>query len=401
MLNKFTWVEIAARSSHGLALLMISLTFLVFGQPALAQPIKIMPLGSWTAGTNNYVSYRYDLWFRLIEEGYDIDFVGSSTLPISFHQDLYPKYLTDFDRDNEGLPRLLSSQMIEPARRASADYEPDIVLLWVGSSDISQLGSAGVDNADSAIRDLIEAIRSSVPGVTLLLGLTHRVPVLDQANVDALNNAVFAIASDLDTPQSRIIIVDHVTGFDAGSMIQSDGIYHNQIGEAWVAENWFNVLADILPTSESFSINSGINDAWYSPSTNGQGFLLTTFPESKTMFLAWFTFDSERPPEDAEAVLGEPGQRWLTAQGTYEGDSANLTIYSSAGGVFDSADPAVTTDPNGVGTLTVEFADCLEGMITYDLPTQGLSGEIPIQRILNDNVALCESLGESIGETFE
>ena len=144
-----------------------------------------------------------------------------------------------------------------------------------------------------------------------------------------------------------------------------------------------------------FQINPGINDAWYNPATNGQGFLTTVFPETGVMFLAWFTFDSERPPEDATAVIGEPGQRWFTAQGTYQGDMANLTIFSSEGGVFDSAEPPVVTGQAGIGTMTVEFADCREGLITYEIPEQGLSGQIPIQRVVEDNVALCESLGAS------
>ncbi len=88
----------------------------------------------------------------------------------------------------------------------------------------------------------------------------------------------------------------------------------------------------------------------------------------------------------------------FTAQGSYDGDTANLTIYSSEGGVFDSPDPPVTTPPESIGTMTVEFADCLEGLVSYEIPEQGLSGEIPIQRVANDNVALCEALGASSEE---
>jgi len=142
----------------------------------------------------------------------------------------------------------------------------------------------------------------------------------------------------------------------------------------------------------SFRINPGLNDAWYSPTTAGQGFLMTVFPEIKQMFVAWFTFDTERPPEDVEAILGEPGHRWLTAQGPYDGDTANLTIFVTEGGVFDAAEPVAETDPAGDGTLTIEFADCTEGLVSYEITSLGISGEIPIQRISPDNVPLCESL---------
>jgi hypothetical protein len=141
-----------------------------------------------------------------------------------------------------------------------------------------------------------------------------------------------------------------------------------------------------------FQINPGLNDAWYNPATNGQGFLITVFPDIQQVFLAWFTYDIERPPEDVTAMLGEPGHRWLTAQGLYSGDTANLTIYVTEGGVFDAADPPAQNDGIGDGTMTIEFADCTEGLVTYEMTSPSVSGEIPIQRITNDNVVLCETL---------
>ena len=142
----------------------------------------------------------------------------------------------------------------------------------------------------------------------------------------------------------------------------------------------------------AFEINPGMTDAWYNPATNGQGFLITVFPELKQLFLAWFTFDIERPAEDVTAFLGEPGHRWLTAQGPYDGNTAVLTIFVTEGGVFDSAEPVATTNLNGDGTITIEFADCTEGLLNYEITSLGISGEIPIQRIVRDNVPLCETL---------
>ena len=139
-------------------------------------------------------------------------------------------------------------------------------------------------------------------------------------------------------------------------------------------------------------INSGINDAWYNPATNGQGFLITVLPDVEQMFVAWFTYDTERPPEDVTAMLGEPGHRWLTAQGPYLGDTANLTVFVTDGGVFDAAEPAATTDPAGDGTMTIEFANCANGLVSYEIASLGISGEIPIERIALDNVSLCEML---------
>ena len=94
-----------------------------------------------------------------------------------------------------------------------------------------------------------------------------------------------------------------------------------------------------------FTINAAISDAWYNPATNGQGFFIIVCEDSKLIFLSWFTYETERPPEDITANLGEPGHRWLTALGPYEGDTALLDVFLSSGMIFDSAVPPVESGP--------------------------------------------------------
>jgi hypothetical protein len=151
----------------------------------------------------------------------------------------------------------------------------------------------------------------------------------------------------------------------------------------------------LLVPAPPFVINAGINDAWFNSQTNGQGFLISVFPAIQQMFVAWFTFDTQRPAADTPSGVGEPGHRWLIAQGPYSGDTANLTIYVSKGGVFDSIAPAAETDPAGDGTMRLEFADCSNALVTYDIASAGLTGEIPIERVAPHNVALCEELAGS------
>ena len=139
-----------------------------------------------------------------------------------------------------------------------------------------------------------------------------------------------------------------------------------------------------------FGINPGMNDAWFDPATAGQGFFITVFEDQGVVFLAWFTFDVERPPQDVTAILGEPGHRWVTAQGPYLGDTATLEVFVSSGGVFDSPEPPVG-DPDPHGTMSITWADCETAMLTYDMPSTG-SGSVPLQRIVPDNVAVCEAL---------
>ena len=140
-----------------------------------------------------------------------------------------------------------------------------------------------------------------------------------------------------------------------------------------------------------FNINAAISDAWFFPDTSGQGFFIIVWEDSKLVFLAWFTYDTERPPQDVTAILGEPGHRWLTALGPFDGDTALLDVFLSSGMIFDSAEPAVTTEQLEGATIEIVWSSCTEGVLKYDIPSLGLTGEIPIQRIVEDNVAACES----------
>ena len=60
--------------------------------------------------------------------------------------------------------------------------------------------------------------------------------------------------------------------------------------------------------------------------------------------------------------------------------------------MFDAPQPAPSADPAGDGTLTIQFADCAEGLVHYEITSLDISGDIPIQRIVPDNIALCEAL---------
>lgn len=146
---------------------------------------------------------------------------------------------------------------------------------------------------------------------------------------------------------------------------------------------------DLVPEND-FEINAGLNDAWFYPNTAGQGFFITVYPDSQVVFLSWFTYDTAPAADTSVANLGAPGQRWLTAQGSYDGAQADLMIQVSSGGIFDSGDPEPASTPDG--SILLQFNDCNSGSITYDIPSIGQNGVIPIQRIALDNVVHCENL---------
>jgi hypothetical protein len=149
---------------------------------------------------------------------------------------------------------------------------------------------------------------------------------------------------------------------------------------------FFYVFAPPAP----FRINHALAGGWFYPPTSGQGFLLDVFDTRNELFVAWFTYDLLRPDEGVSALIGDPGHRWLTAQGPFSGNRAELPIYWSRGMIFDSPTPAVEVESDG--SMSIEFYDCHEGLVSYDLGSAGVRGEVPIQRLADDAAALCESL---------
>lgn len=143
------------------------------------------------------------------------------------------------------------------------------------------------------------------------------------------------------------------------------------------------------PDTPPFLINPAISDAWFFPDTSGQGFFIIVWEDSKLIFLSWFTYETELPPEDVTAILGKPEHRWLTALGPYEEATALLDVFLSSGMIFDSPVPVVDTEQLEGATIEIVWTGCNEGVVKYDIPSLGLMGEIPIERIVQDNVAAC------------
>lgn len=146
-------------------------------------------------------------------------------------------------------------------------------------------------------------------------------------------------------------------------------------------------------TASGFEMNAGLNDAWYNPETDGQGYFITVFPDLNTVSLAWFTYDSEPSADDVTAKLGDPGHRWLTAVGPIDGNQAIMEIEMTSGGLFDTVSEITRTDPPGSdGTILLTFDNCNSGTVEYDIPSINRQGIVPIQRVASDNIVTCEAL---------
>jgi hypothetical protein len=132
---------------------------------------------------------------------------------------------------------------------------------------------------------------------------------------------------------------------------------------------------------QAVDINAGMDGAWYEPATSGQGFFIDVDPDPAGggfIFVSWFTYGDDTAS----------GQRWLTAQGAFEGPTAEIDVHETTGGSFDDPRPTTTAK---VGTLHIDFTDCDNAVLAFSLD-DGLAGEIELTRVVPGTEALCGSL---------
>src|SRR5512143_154642 len=122
---------------------------------------RIVPIGdSLTHGMTDtddgdvHPTYRYWLWERLNDNGYDVDFVGS------FNSPTFSGY--SFDRGNEGHGGYRIGDLVDgigEGRLSSwlSGYDPDVALVLIGTNDV--LWDTDMDERFESLGRLVETLR--------------------------------------------------------------------------------------------------------------------------------------------------------------------------------------------------------------------------------------------------
>ena len=160
--------------------------------------------------------------------------------------------------------------------------------------------------------------------------------------------------------------------------------------------NQFQATEVIVDNDEppvNFMINAGLNDSWYNPEIDDQGFTITVYEAEEIVLVSWFTYElvSREDTSQEESTLGSVKQRWFSAQGGYSGNQAALDVYTLYEGGFGKKQAVRRKN----GTMILKFDDCYNGTVTYAVQTTDntlVSGTSPIQRISNSNAVYCEQL---------
>jgi parallel beta-helix repeat protein len=203
-----------------------------------ANPVKIMPLGdSITQMYADHDSYRRPLWHLLQSGGFTVDFVGSQNLNKNG-----PPPHPDFDMDHEGHSGWRADEILTQIENWATTFQPDIVLIHLGSNDIFQYQSNS--GTIFELGQIIDKLRLVNPNIKILLA--QIIPSIYEANaIIDFNQRLPGLAASKNTPQSPVVVVDMWTGFSV-SLDMYDGVHPNDAGDQKMAGRWYAALVNFL-----------------------------------------------------------------------------------------------------------------------------------------------------------
>ena len=294
-----------------------------------------------------------------------------------------------------------------PWRTAFDDFTGDLYIADVGQGALEEVNFQAADSTggENYGWDIMEGTDCVLQGCNQS-GLTKPVAEYTHADGCSITGGEVYRGNAYPNLHGRYLFGDYCSGKVWGLENTEGGWNMTLLGEpglsistfglgedrsVYVADKFTGVflISDGEVKAEAVNINQGFSDAWYNPDTDGQGFYIIVFPDIGRVVVAWFTYDTELPPEDAVANLGDPGQRWFSALTQYSGNQAMGTIRMASGGIFDTPTEVSRVSD---GTIILTFTSCNSGTVEYDIPSIERSGTVPIERITGDNIALCEAL---------
>lgn len=224
----------------------------VAAEPTHHVPVRIMPMGdSITQGAGATGGYRLELKDLMVPAGHSFDFVGSQASgPFEIE-----------DRQHQGHNGFKIHDIAAIARDRVTTYRPDVVLLVIGTNDVT--GDYELDTAPSRLADLIDVIVDAAPGSELIVG---SIPPLadptDDAQARVYNAAIPAIVEARAAAGKNVSFVDMYAAMSPADLV--DGVHPNADGYLKMANVWLPALEEVLPDPPPTSTPSCPCSIWSS-----------------------------------------------------------------------------------------------------------------------------------------
>lgn len=194
-------------------------------------PTKIMPLGdSITDGITVPGAYRIKLWNTITSAGYKVDFVGSLSGG--------PSQLGD--KDHEGHSGWRIDQIDAKINGWMDTYKPNIVLLHVGTNDISQ--KYDLTNAPNRLGGLIDKICAKLPSGGKLY--VAKIIPISYADVKNYNNQISQVVQNKASQGKSVYLVDMFSALTTADL--GDGVHPNKNGYDKMADVWYSAIRNDL-----------------------------------------------------------------------------------------------------------------------------------------------------------
>jgi|GEM_PF-4162335 len=226
--------------------------------------LRIMPVGDSITrgvhGSTDSAGYRRTLYLALTAEGYSVNFIGTQT-------DGAP---TDFDRNHEGHSGWSANQVRDNMNSWLLANPADIILLHIGTNDLSTgQSAAGVVAEVGQILDRIDA--RSTATVVFLARIINRNDSFSTVTTQ-YNNLLQSLANTRIANGDRIVVVNQETALNYQTDM-ADAVHPNDAGYVKMGQRWSSALSDYL---SALPIQIAYLHA-------------AVFPSSNTVLLTWGT----------------------------------------------------------------------------------------------------------------
>jgi lysophospholipase L1-like esterase len=359
------------------------------GDGTVARVPKVLLLGDsntlgfeFSGNRAEFDGYRAELWQRLADAGAWVDYVGE--------RQNGPNRLQD--ADHQGIGGLTARALQSDAGRIATAFQPDVVVLMIGTNDALQFGAAAQQQTPSDILAVLRAIHDAAPSAQIMLVkpppidasiYTERFPHITFAAdaPAALATITSAFPEIVAAAQREGIPVSLV---DAGLSVSSlaDGIHPSTAGYATLADAIFHevlpLVRDPALLSQAVSPNVVgtsfgdrlIGDARANDLDGGDGADLLNGAGGSDRLTGgagndWFVFASAHEAGD-RIVDFEPGRdliRLSTSGFGVMADTSEFTFWNGQGMValseapslvYDQSTGALTLYPKGLGSTAAD-----------------------------------------------